>query len=67
MVIKPPPAQVRPGTNTGYSHLLHVALDSLTVDIKTFPTKLGGNAPGAIEGTLGVNFVDMVLEGDFFW
>lgn len=67
MVVEAPLAQVRPRANTGYPHLLHVALDSLTVDIKTFPTKLGGNAPGAIEGTLGVNLVDVVLDGDFFW
>ena len=58
----PPLAQVRPWTDARNAHLPHTPLDRLTIDPYPLPLQLHRNAPGAVEGILGVNLVDAMLD-----
>ena len=54
--------RMRSRRNTPNPHLVHVALHPLAVDGMAFPLQLRGDATRPVEGALGIDFVDPVLE-----
>ena len=48
------------------SHLLHVSLDGLAIDHLAFAAKLLMDAARTIERPSRVDFVDALLDGQFF-
>ena len=60
------PTEVRPRSDPGDAHLAHVPLHRLAVDHQRVASEMCGDPSRAVEGVLGIERVDPMLDGDLF-